>query len=166
VGTPDPGSKQVSALWYSADEPPVRGRSIVLDGTGQGPVVNAAVMSEVAPAYAPPGRSLVVAACPGEVGADLDLDARAQLRQWFGGVVDGWELLRVDRIAHGQPQARPPFSPRQRVSLGDGRFVAGDHRDTPSIQGAMFSGRRCGDMVARSLAGRTAQSVDRGGDAP
>ncbi len=166
VGTPDPGSKQVSALWYSADEPPVRRRSIVLDGTGQGPVVNAAVVSEVAPSYAPADRSLVVAACPGEMGADLDLDARAQLRQWFGGVVDGWELLRVDRIAHGQPQARPPFSPRQRVSLGDGHFVAGDHRDTPSIQGAMFSGRRCGDMVARSLAGRTAQSVDRGGDAP
>ncbi len=41
--------------------------------------------------------------------------------------------------------ARPGFSPKRAVELGDGRFVAGDHRDTPSIQGAMFSGHRCGE---------------------
>ncbi len=62
-----------------------------------------------------------------------------------------WEELRVDRILHGQPLARPGFSPKQAVDLGEGRFVAGDHRDTPSIQGAMFSGRRCGDAVVAHL---------------
>jgi hypothetical protein len=46
----------------------------------------------------------------------------------------------------------PPFHPKQAVSLGDGRFVCGDHRDTGSIQGAMFSGRRCGEAVVASLA--------------
>ena len=35
--------------------------------------------------------------------------------------------------------------------LGEGRYVAGDHRDTPSIQGAMFSGRRCGAAVVADL---------------
>lgn len=151
IGTPDPGSKSVSALWFASDEAPVRGRSIVLDGTGRGPVFNLAVMSEVAPSYAPAGRSLVVAACPGDTGPALEADARTQLSGWFGGEVDGWELLRVDRIAHGQPRSPAPFSPKKRVSLGAGRFVAGDHRDTPSIQGAMFSGRRCGDAVVASL---------------
>lgn len=153
VPVADPGSKSVSALWFAADEAPIRGRSIVLDGTGTGPVANLAVMSEVAPGYAPPGRSLVVAACPALTGPSLEADARAQLRSWFGGVVDGWELLRVDRIAHGQPPAPPGFSPKQAVALGGDRFVAGDHRDTPSVQGAMFSGRRCGDAVVRRLAG-------------
>ena len=152
IGTPDPGSKSVSALWFSAPQPPVRGRSIVLDGTGRGPVANLAVMSEVAPSYAPPGRSLVVAACPGQLGPDLEQAVRRQVGEWFGGAVGGWNLLRVDRIAHGQPLAMAPFSPKKRVSLGDGRFVTGDHRDTPSIQGAMFSGRRCGDAVVASLA--------------
>ncbi len=152
IGTPDPGSKSVSALWFSAPEPPVRGRSIVLDGTGCGPVANLAVMSEVAPSYAPPGRSLVVAACPSQMGPDLEQAVRSQIRHWFGGAVAGWELLRVDRIVHGQPLAMAPFSPKKRVSLGDGRFVTGDHRDTPSLQGAMFSGRRCGDAVVASLA--------------
>jgi hypothetical protein len=37
------------------------------------------------------------------------------------------------------------------VDLGDGLFVAGDHRDTPSIQGALVSGRRAGDAVLPSL---------------
>ncbi len=153
VGTRDPGSASVSALWFAAPEPPVRGRSIVLDGTGSGPVANLAVMSEVAPSYAPVGRSLVVAACPGELGSGLEATVRAQVRTWFGPVVDEWELLRADRIVHGQPLAAPPFSPKRAVSLGDGRFVTGDHRDTPSIQGAMFSGRRCGSAVVASIAG-------------
>lgn len=151
VGTTDPGSKAVSAIWFSAPEPPVRGRSIVLDGVGGGPVANLAVLSEVAPSYAPVGRSLVVAACPGDVSASVAEAARSQLAGWFGPGVAAWEELRVDRILHGQPLARPGFSPKRSVDLGEGRFVAGDHRDTPSIQGAMFSGRRCGDAVVAHL---------------
>ena len=153
LGTPDPGSKPVSALWFAADSPPVRGRSLILDGTGRGPVANLAVMTEVAPRYAPPGRTLLAAACPGVIGPDLEVTARRQLRSWFGAEVDGWDLLRVDRIAHGQPLTPPSFPPQRAVALGDGRFVTGDHRDTPSSQGAMFSGRRCGDAVVRSLTG-------------
>jgi phytoene dehydrogenase-like protein len=158
VGVRDPGSKSVSALWYSAEVPPERGRSILLDGTGRGPALNVAVLSEVAPGYAPPGRSLLVAACPADLRTDLDGLVRQQLAGWFGtDEVASWTLLRHDRIAHGQPRADVPFSPKRAVALGDGRFVAGDHRDTPSIQGALFSGRRCGEAVLASLgAGRVA----------
>ncbi|NLH66154.1 MAG: FAD-dependent oxidoreductase, partial [Candidatus Microthrix parvicella] len=56
-----------------------------------------------------------------------------------------------DAIAHGQPKQQPPFAPKQAVSLGDGMFVCGDHRDTASIQGALFSGRRCADAVRAGL---------------
>ncbi len=152
VEVPDPGSKRVAALWFTAPEPPVRGRSIVLDGEGSGPVANLAVHSEVAPDYAPPGRSLFVAACPGETGEGLEVAARLQMQRWFGAAVDTWELVRQDVIEHGQPLAVPPFSPKRRVALGAGCYVAGDHRDTPSIQGAMFSGRRCAEAVLTDLA--------------
>ncbi|HRW38750.1 MAG: FAD-dependent oxidoreductase [Acidimicrobiales bacterium] len=152
VGVRDPGSKRVAALWFTAPEPPVRGRSIVLDGEGSGPVANLAVHSEVAPSYAPPGRPLFVAACPGESGDGLETAARLQMSRWFGDVVDRWEVLRCDVIEHGQPLATVPFSPKRRVALGDGRYVAGDHRDTPSIQGAMYSGRRCAEAVLADLA--------------
>lgn len=148
----DPGSKKVSALWFTAEEPPLRGRSIALDGEGGGPVSNLAVLSEVSPAYAPPGRNVFVAACPGEIGPDLEPAVRLQMRRWFGPVADTWELLRHDSIHHGQPLASVPFSPKRRVSLGAGRYVTGDHRDTPSTQGAMFSGRRCGEAILADLA--------------
>jgi phytoene dehydrogenase-like protein len=156
AGVRDPGSKRVAALWFTAEEPPVRGRSIVLDGEGGGPVTNLAVHSEVSASYAPAGRPLFVAACPGELEPDADADlvmaARTQMRRWYGSSADTWELLRLDQIAHGQPLANVPFSPKRSVSLGEGRYVAGDHRDTPSIQGAMFSGRRCAEAVLADLA--------------
>jgi hypothetical protein len=123
----------------------------VLDGTGRGPVLDVAVMSNVAPSYAPNGRHLVVAAMPGLHGDDLEALARRQLRGWWGGQVDRWEHVRTYRIAHGQPHQRPPLHPKRRVALGDGRFVCGDHRDTPSIQGALFSGRRCAHAVLDRL---------------
>jgi hypothetical protein len=144
----------VGCVYFDAAEAPVRDRLVVLDGEGAGPVLNAAVLSNVAPEYAPAGRHLVVAALPGVVTGDLETLARAQLRGWWGPRVDAWRHLRTYRIAHAGPEQRPPFAPKQRVDLGEGRFVCGDHRDTGSIQGAMYSGRRCGEAVAAWLAAR------------
>jgi hypothetical protein len=108
-------------------------------------------MTNVAPEYAPLGSVLIAAACPGVADPDIEPAARAQMRRMWGPAVDGWRHLRTDAIAHGQPRQHPPFSPKQRVDLGDGMFVCGDHRDTASIQGALYSGRRCGEAVVASL---------------
>lgn len=144
----DPGSRAAACVWFAAPSTPAGRRTIILDGTGHGPVSNVAVMSDIAPGYAPHGQALIAAACPGTEGTvDLADTARAQLRRWWGGAVDEWRVLRVDRIAHGQPDSRPPFHPKQPVALGEGLFVCGDHRDTPSIQGALFSGRRCAEAA-------------------
>lgn len=153
LGLAEVGSRPVACVYFAADRAPVEHRYVILDGAASGPVLNVAVMSNVAPSYAPAGRHLIAAAIP-EPGADADLAelARAQLRGWWGGQVDGWQHLRTYRIAHGQPDQSPPFHPRERVSLGEGRFVCGDHRDTASIQGALFSGRRCAEAVATATA--------------
>ena len=144
-------SRTVGAVYFSADQPPIKAKLVVLDGTGRGPVLNVAVLSNVVPQYAPPGKHLIVAAMPSVVDGDLEQMARDQLRSWWGPQVDDWRHLRTYRITHGGPEQRPPFNPEQAVSLGGGRFVCGDHRDTGSIDGAMFSGRRCGEAVAASL---------------
>jgi phytoene dehydrogenase-like protein len=145
-------SKAAGCVYFAADEAPTDTKMVVLDGTGDGPVLNVAVMSNVAPTYAPPGRHLIAAALPGVCDGDLQDLARRQLRNWWGAQVDGWEHLATYRIPHGQPGQAPPFSPKQAVALADGRFVCGDHRDTASIQGALFSGRRCADAVTARLA--------------
>lgn len=151
LGLPVVESNSATCVWFGAESSPVDGRYVVLDGTGAGPATNIAVMSDVAPAYAPVGKALVAAACPGVADPDAEQPVRAQLRRIWGPVVDEWVALRTDVIAHGQPRQPPSFSPKQRVSLGDGIFVCGDHRDTASIQGALHSGRRCAEAVLSSL---------------
>ena len=145
-------SRKVGCVYFSADTPPTKEKYVVLDGTGNGPVLNVAVISNVAPSYAPADKHLIVAALPGVTDGDLEAMSRKQLRSWWGPQVDDWKHLRTYVINHGGPVQKPPFSPKQRVNLGNGLFVCGDHRDTGSIQGAMFSGRRCGEAVVQSLA--------------
>ena len=151
----DPGSRAAACCWFATTGPPRHGTALALEGTGAGPARNVAVMSEVAPSYAPPGRSLVAAAVPGPEALEGGVTARVreQLAGWFGSTTGDWEHLRTDVIPHGQPRQAPPFDPRRRVDLGEGRFVCGDHRDTASLQGAMFSGGRTASAVVAYLAG-------------
>ena len=144
-------SNPATCVWFAAERPPIDDRYIVLDGTGVGPALNVAVMSNVSPEYAPSGDAVIAAACPGVRAPDIESAVRTQLRRMWGPDVDEWRHLRTDVIAHGQPRQHPPFDPKQRVTLGDGLFVCGDHRDTASIQGALYSGRRCAEAVADSL---------------
>jgi predicted NAD/FAD-dependent oxidoreductase len=108
-------------------------------------------MTNVAPTYAPDERSLVVAACPGDFGDGLDTQVRAQFRGWFGPQVDDWTHVRTYHIPYAQPDQRPPFSPKQSNALSPSLWVCGDHRDTGSIQGALYSGRRTAQGVLESL---------------
>jgi len=155
---PDPGSLPAACCWFATAESPVDRPYLVLAGGGRGPVRNLAPMSLVAPEYAPSGRSLVAAAVPGPdaLATGLEGAVRDQLSGWFGPQVGEWELLRVDRIPHGQPAQLPPFTPTRAVRLGEGRYVCGDHRDTGSSQGALYSGRRAAMAVLHDLAASTA----------
>jgi phytoene dehydrogenase-like protein len=153
---PDPGSNGTVTLYYSADVPPVAEPILMLDGDGRGPVNHVAVMSNVSPAYAPPGRALVAASVvgiPPDATAELDRRARVQLAGWFGPVVHTWKLLREYRIPHALPdQTAGKLDPWQRpVRLRPGLYVCGDHRDNGSIDGAMTSGFRAAQAVMEDL---------------
>ena len=151
LNLPDVASRAAGCVYFAAPQAPIGGKYIVLDGHGQGPVYNVAVMSNISSHYAPNGQHLIAAALPGLAEGDLEAAARRQLRSWWGADVDTWRHLRTYRIPHGQPGQDPPFNPKKSVSLGNGLFVCGDHRDTGSIQGAMFSGRRCAEAVIEQV---------------
>jgi phytoene dehydrogenase-like protein len=148
LGLPAVSSKPASAVWFAADAAPDPERLVHLDGD-RGPVLNAAVMTNVAPSYAPPGRHLIVAAMPGITGGDLERVARDALRRWWGDEVEAWSVVTVHPIAHGQPRRTIPMDPKLPVRLADSLYVCGDHRDTASIQGALYSGRRCAEAILR-----------------
>lgn len=146
--TASPGSRESITLNFAAEADPVGEPILSLDGDGTGPVNHLAIMSAVAPSYAPPGAALVVAGVvddPGTPDDALERAARAQLRGWHGPAVDGWRLLRIDRIPHALPETwgRP-----LEAALPDGLHVCGDWRVSPSIQGAMQSGRTVGETIA------------------
>ena len=75
----------------------------------------------------------------------------ADLRAWFGRVVDSWELLRTDEISRAQPRYLPGEDLPARPELDSGVFVAGDHRANPSINGAFESGLTAARAVFRHL---------------
>jgi phytoene dehydrogenase-like protein len=153
LGLPPVGSRPVACVYFDAPTAPTPTKYVMLNGDGMGPALNVAVMSNVASPYAPAGRHLVAAAVPAPpTTTELDVDVRTQLRSWWGPQVDQWRHLRTYRIEHGQPDQSPPFHPKRAVSLGGGVFVCGDHRDTGSIQGAMYSGRRCAEAVLSTSA--------------
>ena len=135
----DPGWLGVTTLWFSAEEPPMEAPVIVLDG-GTEPVMNAAVLSNVAPSYAPVGRSLVAVSLPATGVPDIESTVRRRLREWWWREpVDDWDLLRVDEIERAQPRQLPGFAHDAPVQVGD-VIVAGDHRRTASIDGAIHAG--------------------------
>jgi len=152
LGLPAIGSRPATCVWFAVPAAPVRDRLVILDGTGKGPAANVAVITNVAPRYSPDTTAVVAAACPGSFDRQIEPAVRAQLRTWWGPTVDSWRHLRTDAIAHGQPEQAPPFHPKRSVALASGIFVCGDHRDTASIQGALFSGRRCGEAAAACTA--------------
>ncbi|HHP7234302.1 MAG TPA: NAD(P)/FAD-dependent oxidoreductase [Desulfobacterales bacterium] len=152
-----PHSCGATYLYFSAPHPPpATDRFLVLNGTGRGPVHSLCVPSAVAPAYAPAGNSLIVVVVLGiPRDEDLKLEAavRRQLTQWYGGEVSQWRRLRIDRIRHALPSTAPPLPDPSRPAeiRNRGLFVCGEYRSVPSIQWALYSGRRAAEAVIASL---------------
>lgn len=158
LGTgPAPSFRSTTCLYFAAEDPPIDEPKIILDGEEGGPVNHVSVPSVVAPSYAPPGAALISANLLGEPGDSddtLEDEVRSQLRRWFGREVNGWRHLRTYRIHQALPELGPhglsdgSRSPRLRPGL----YLCGDYCETPSIQGAMLSGRRAAEAVLEDLA--------------
>jgi hypothetical protein len=146
-------SRSVSVLYFVAKEPPLDEPILVINGGSRGPVNNVCVPNLVQPTYAPEGNWLVSASVLGWPTSDdktLVNMVRSQLRRWYGLVALEWRLLRVYRILHALPITYPmEWQQPQRVS--DGLYICGDHRATPSIQGAMESGRLAAEALLQEL---------------
>jgi len=147
---PEHGWNGVTCTYFDAPAAPLPGPWLALSGEA-GPINNLCVPSEVAPAYAPPGRALVSVSTLGAAEADLEA-LRAQLRSWFGGAVDGWRHLRSYRLPRALPAYPVGASPQRPARLADGLYACGDHREHPSLNGALASGRRAAEAVLADLA--------------
>jgi hypothetical protein len=123
----------------------------VLDAERSGPVAHTAVMSEVDPSRAPRGRVLISSTVLGTPPDDLDRRVRKHLATLYGAPTDEWELLTAHHTPEAVPAMPPPHDLRRPVRLLTGLYVCGDHRDTSTVQGALFSGRRAAKAILRDL---------------
>ena len=76
------------------------------------------------------------------------------MANWFGPDVEAWRLLRVDRVKYALPAegASALQEPFRAVTTGiGGVFMAGDHLENGSINGALSCGRRAAEAVLAEI---------------
>jgi len=151
-----PNGHGVTTWYHLADCPADRITDgvpvLVVDGDRRGPVINSVALTHAAPQYASDGRVLISSSILGTGPQAQDEPAiRDHLSLMHGVNTTGWEPVAHYPIHYALPSMAPPLQIRKPVDLGDGLYVAGDHRDTASIQGAMVSGRRAADAILARL---------------
>lgn len=156
-----PAAHAVTTWYYRPDCAPgdlADGEAVlVLDGARRGPLVNTVVLTHAAPDYAPAGNALVAASALGaRENPAQDAAVREHLGWLYGLPTAGWELIGGYSIPYALPAMEVPFELQRPVRLEQGLYVAGDHRDTSSIQGALVSGRRAARAVLKDLGSGTA----------
>lgn len=153
-GLPKPDMRALTTVYFGADRPPIDEPTLLLDGDRREIIANTVVLSNAAPEYAPAGKSLIAASLVGASAPSGASEAviRTELARIYGVSTADWQLLEAVVLPEALPAAPvPQHRLRKTVNLGDGLFVAGDHRDSPSIQGALASGWRTAGAVLTSL---------------
>ncbi|MGB8943381.1 MAG: FAD-dependent oxidoreductase, partial [Streptomyces sp.] len=75
----------------------------------------------------------------------------AHLADLYGTSTSRWESLAVHHTREAVPAMAPPHDLRRPVRLLSGLYVCGDHRDTSTVQGALYSGRRAARAALTDL---------------
>ncbi len=147
---------QTTTIYYAAPRSPVEGPILALNGEGPdgGPINNLAVMSQVSKRYAPKGQELiavsVVSASPKDDAAmeSLEGKVREHAERWFGAdVVKAWRLVGAYPIEYALPLARSTQWESSATRVTDNLYVCSDAQETPSLQGALASGRRAAEAI-------------------
>jgi phytoene dehydrogenase-like protein len=154
-GISAPAGRSVTTWYHLADTAPQAlafGQSLLLvDGQGNGPVINTVVLTHAVASYANAGQVLVSSSTLGtDTSAEAEAAVRSHLARMYGVSTRKWEQVGVYPIPYALPAMLPPFNLRQPIEIGH-VLVAGDHRDTGSIQGAMVSGRRAAKRALELL---------------
>jgi phytoene dehydrogenase-like protein len=147
-----PRTRGLRTWWFAAPEAPTDSDLVVVDGRRRGPMVNAAVVSNAVPSYAPPGQHLVqVTTLLGDGADPSEDDVRRQAAEVFGRPTTAWRTIRRDDVFDALPAQPAPLRVTSPARVAAGVYVAGDHRDTASIQGALVSGHRVAGVVLADL---------------
>lgn len=143
-----PSGHQVACCYFGAEKSPLNEPILFLNGEEKGPISHLAVLSDVAPHYAPVGASLISVTILDKhmhLSDQVLMDAVVeQLNSWFGSQVFKWKQLQFFRIMNAQPIIYPdrlwhspyPFKIRERL------YACGDYLEVPTVNSAIGTGRK------------------------
>jgi glycine/D-amino acid oxidase-like deaminating enzyme len=137
VGLPEPAMRSLTTFYHLAE----------VDGERRGPLVNSVVVTNAAPSYARRGALIASTVLGADDSSTMEALVREQAGAIYGVDPRAWEHVASYAIRDALPALPAPLNLQRPVSLGDGLYIAGDHRDTASIQGALVSGRRVAAAV-------------------
>ncbi|MEM6365719.1 MAG: NAD(P)/FAD-dependent oxidoreductase [Planctomycetota bacterium] len=150
-----------TTMYFVAPRSPQQSRMLMLRGDDDGPIQTAVVLSDVAPQYASRDRALISVGisddCVSLETEKLETQVIDQAKRWYGDQVEDWQLVQTYRVPYGLPKTDldPVVLPIRgdllAPHLGPNVFLCGDHRETPSIQGAMNSGIRVADDITNRV---------------
>lgn len=153
TGVTAPPMRGLQTWWFAPEVAPSASGMLAVDGRRRGPIVNTAIVSRTAPTYAPAGRHLVQATCLLSDSGASEAQVRTQLGEIWRADARSWPLLRRDDIRHALPAQPPPLRPSP-VRAAELVYLAGDHRTSPSIEGALVSGDRAARILLADRAAR------------
>jgi phytoene dehydrogenase-like protein len=138
--------------WYFAADAVEADPHLLVDGSGSPMLCNMAVMTAAAPEYGPSGRHLVAATAVGHHdGTAAAQSARQECARLLGVPPQALEPIGRYPIPHALPRQEPGAPLRRDPVLSERTLVIGDHRSTPSIQGAIVSGEHGAAAAARLI---------------
>lgn len=149
-----PEFRQVTTVHHVAPVPPLREPALLVSADRGGPVAYSVVASEVDPNCAQDGRAVISSTVLGRDDRrpeELGRAVRAHLSALHDTDTGGWDLLAVHRHPEARPVMPAPHHIRRPVRLLGGLYVCGDHRDTSTAEGALYSGRRAATTLLRDL---------------
>lgn len=150
-----PLGRAVTTWYHLADVPGTQltsGHALLLvDGPARGPVINSVVLTNCAPSYATANRTLISSSTLGlDNSSEAERAVRTHLATLYGVATSGWQSVTSYAIPYALPAMEPPFTLGNPLDHG-GLLIAGDYRESGSIQGALVSGRRAAQRALELL---------------
>ena len=138
-----------TCTYFSANQSPLKDKMLVLNPNRASMVHNLCVPSDIAPTYAPDGKSLISVSTQGfdlHDEHELAKNIKRELTTWYGNEVQDWQHLRTYHI----PRALPNFDKSQinnSLKISDILYQCGDANTYPSLNAAMATGRKVAEML-------------------
>ncbi|MGY5036102.1 NAD(P)/FAD-dependent oxidoreductase [Streptomyces sp. 900116325] len=147
-----PGTRTVTTYYHAPRRQLRLGMMLLIDTRRR--FLNTSVISEIAPTYAPSGRTLVSTSMLGPDRPGQEATLRNNLAETYRTDTSSWELLASYTVQGALPAMTAPWPLSLPTRMGPGRYVCGDHRATGSVQGALASGARAARAVIADRAQR------------